>query len=53
MQEDGVFVFEEVLGMVWSCFRLVREYGMCGQSLLELVLAGMCGRVQNASFLLL
>ena len=41
LQKKWALMDEEVLGMVWSCFRLVREYGMCGQSLLWFLLAGM------------
>ena len=33
LQQEGVSVNEEVLKVVWSCFRSVREYEMCLQSL--------------------
>ena len=53
LQKNGVSGNEGVLGMVWSCFRLVREYEMCGQSLFRLLLAGSeCGTC-FAMFLLL
>ena len=39
--QNYVLMNEGVLGMAWSCFRSVREYGMCGESLLKLVLAAM------------
>ena len=41
LQKKWALMDEEVLEMVWSCFRLVREYGMCGESLLKLVLTEM------------
>ena len=30
LQKNGVSVDEGILGMVWSCFRVVREYEVCG-----------------------
>ena len=53
LQKKWALMDEGVLGMVWSCFRLVREYEVCSQSLLLLVLAVMCDMLQNASFLLI
>ena len=41
VQQNGVLMFREVLKVVGSCFRSVEEYGMCGESLLKLVLAAM------------
>ena len=40
LQKNSVSVNEGVLGMVWLCFRLVREYEVCSQSWFELLLAG-------------
>ena len=34
VQQNGVLMFGEVLKVVRSCLRSVREYGMCGESLL-------------------
>ena len=53
LQKKCALMDEEVLRVKGSCSRSVREYQMCSQSLLELVLAGMCVMVQNASFLLI
>ena len=41
VQQDGVYVFKEVLEVVASCFSSVMMYGMCSISLLRLVLTGM------------
>ena len=41
VQQDGDFLYEEGSRVLWSCFRSVREYGICGESLLELVVAAM------------
>ena len=52
LQKKWALMDEEVLRVKGSCSRSVMEYQMFSQSLLELVLAGMCVMVQNASFLL-
>ena len=53
LPQNCVLMNEGVLGMAWSCFRLLRECEMCSQSLFWLVLTGMRDVVQYASFLLI
>ena len=53
LQQGGVSVNKEVLKVVWSCFRSVREYEMCLQSLFRLLLAGSEYGLSFAMFLLI
>ena len=41
LQQDGVFMYEEVWEVVESCLRSVLMYGRCVQSFLELLFTGM------------
>ena len=52
LPQNCVLMNEGVVGMVWSCFRLVWEYEMCTQCLLRLVLTRMCVVFSFAKFLL-
>ena len=51
LQKKWALMDEEVLRVKGSCSRSVREYQMCSQSLLELVLAGMRDGISFAKFL--
>ena len=52
VQFNGVSGNGEVSRVKGSCFRSVREYGKCGESMSWLVVAAMRVVVQNARFLL-
>ena len=52
VQFNGDYVFEKVLEVVGSCFRLGLMFGKCSQCLLKLLLTGMCVVYWFASFLL-
>ena len=41
VQQNGDFLYEEGSRVKGSCFRSVREYGKCGESLSWLVVTGM------------
>ena len=52
LPQNCVLMNDGVLGMAWSCFRLLEEYGMCSQCLLRFLLTGIRVVVQYAKFLL-